>query len=510
MSHALPRTPDGARARGARKGTVAGRLLASYVVLLVAFAITMGLGVRDVRAAALEAELLRTSIVPLQLQLGQALAEQNVLATQLNHVTAAKNPSDVRAWVDTARRARPLTFAAARRAAESIPQGDSETARLREEVSRDLGVLEDESKTDSFGRLFEALAVGDRVAADKIQAELVKREADTTARLRATKSRIEATTERLTERARDRERRAIQLLLGMSGLTLLVGAALSIYARRVLRPLTAVTARAEAVAAGDLTPRPVVPDGSEIGELAQTFETMVEAIRDARSEIVKAERLATVGKMAARITHEIRNPLSAIGLNLELLEGELAEGGDSREQRDLVLAIKGEASRLSRIAEQYLSMARRPTPVLASEAPGDVVEELLAFVKIELERAGVTATLELDPDVPAVPLDEGLFRQALQNLLRNAREAMPDGGTILVKVARATGGGVDLTIEDSGPGIPEALRATIFDPFVTTKEQGTGLGLAVTREIIEAHGGVITCEPRADRGTRFRIHLPES
>lgn len=495
--------------RTPRRGTVATRLLASYLVLLSVFAVTLGLGITDMRAAAQEAELLRSSLVPLQLQIGQALAEQNVLATQLNHVTAAKNPSDVREWIETARRARPRTFAGARKIAEGISESDPEAAKLRADVIRELGALEEEVKGDSFGRLFEALVIGDKPAADRIQAELVKREADTTSRLRAIKSRIETASEVLTQRARDRERRAIQLLLGMGGFTLLVGAALSIYARRVLKPLSAVTSRAEAVAAGDLTPRPAVDDSSEIGELAQTFETMVGAIRDARAEIVKAERLATVGKMAARITHEIRNPLSAIGLNLELLEGEIAEGGDPKEQRELVGAIKGETQRLSRIAEQYLSMARKPSPTLAPESAGEIALELLAFMKPELDRSNIRVITDVDEDVPSIPIDEGLLRQALLNLLRNAREAMPDGGEIAVRVAKAAGGGADILVEDRGPGIPEELRATIFDPFITTKEQGTGLGLAVTRDIVEAHRGMIACEAREGGGTTFRIHLPE-
>ncbi len=492
--------------RPPRRGTIATRLLASYLVLLVAFALTMSLGVRDMRVAAREAELLRSSLVPLQLQIGQALAEQNVLATQLNHVTAAKNPSDVREWIETARRARPITFAAARKIAEGIEATDPDAAKLRADVARELGALETEVKGDTFGRLFEALATGDKPAGDRIQAEIVKREADTSSRLRAMKGRIESATEVLTERAR--EARAIQLLVGTSVLTLLVGVALSLYARRVLRPLSAVTARAETVAGGDLTPRPVAADSSEIGELARTFETMVEAIRDARAEIVKAERLATVGKMAARITHEIRNPLSAIGLNLELLEGEIAEGGDLKEQRELVAAIKAEAARLSRISEQYLGMARRPAPTLAPEAVGEIAVELMAFLKPELDRAGIAGRVEVADDVPVIAVDEGLLRQALLNLVRNAREAIYDGGEILVRVEPAPAGGVDVSVEDTGPGIPDELRATIFEPFITTKEQGTGLGLAVTREIVEAHRGTIACEAPERGGTRFRLRLP--
>jgi signal transduction histidine kinase len=312
--------------------------------------------------------------------------------------------------------------------------------------------------------------------------------------------------------ARRREDRSIQLLVGLALLSLLVGVMTSLYARRVLLPLSAVTARANAVARGDLTPHPVVDTNDEIGELATTFESMVAAIQRARSELVQAERLATIGKMAAHVTHEIRNPLSAIGLNVELLEEEVSASGD-KEPMALVQAIKSEVDRLSRIAEQYLSVARRPRPRLERERVDDLVRELCAFVRPELDRAGVALRVHTDPELPEVELDESQLRQALLNLIRNAREAMPKGGELSVEAVLVRGedegpGGVEIRVDDTGSGVPEELRASIFDPFFTTKQRGTGLGLAVTREIVEAHHGTIACEPLPERGTRFRIVLP--
>jgi signal transduction histidine kinase len=118
--------------------------------------------------------------------------------------------------------------------------------------------------------------------------------------------------------------------------------------------------------------------------------------------------------------------------------------------------------------------------------------------------------VNVDADLPDALVDESLFRQALLNLVRNAREAMSKGGELVINLRTATDGGIDLTIEDSGSGVPEELRASIFDPFFTTKQRGTGLGLAVTRDIIEAHGGTIRCEGRDEGGTRFGIHLPKA
>lgn len=494
--------------------TVARRILVSFGVLLVAFAVTAGWSVLAFRQAARDSERLRAGYVPLLLRIGETLAEQNVFTTQLNHITSAQNPGDAREWLETARRARPLTFAYLREAAEGLAGDDGGRdeglAAFREETLREVTALEQVLAADParFAQLLQALSAGDRAAAERAQGELIKRESEGASRLRVIKARVEERVERLNADARAREVRSLQLLLGLAALTFAVGVGTSLHARRVLRPLTAVTERAKAVAEGDLTPRDVVVTHDEIGELAGTFESMVAAIDRARAEVVQAERLATIGRMAAHVTHEIRNPLSAIGLNVELLEDEFSRAGDV-EASQLLAAIKAEVERLSRIAEQYLSVARRPAPRFEREGLDDLVRELFAFLHPELERARIAVDIGVEPDLPEVELDEAQLRQALINLVRNAREAMTGGGRIRVRLGRAAGGGVELLLEDDGPGIPEELRAAVFDPFFTTKERGTGLGLAVTREIVQAHGGDIVCESAEPRGTRFRIYLPQ-
>jgi len=134
---------------------------------------------------------------------------------------------------------------------------------------------------------------------------------------------------------------------------------------------------------------------------------------------------------------------------------------------------------------------------------GDVVE----FARRDVERAGCTVELHVQARLPPALFDEGQLRQALLNLLRNAREAMPRGGPIDVRVA-AEGMSVVIDVNDRGGGVPEEIRARVFTPFFSTKGEGTGLGLAITRHIVEAHGGTVTCEPRDGGGTTFRVALP--
>jgi signal transduction histidine kinase len=484
----------------------------AFAAVLVAFSITMAWSVFAQRRAAQEALLLRTGYVPLLLSLGTALETQNLVSAQLNHITDAKNPADVRGWIETQRRLRPLAFAGVRSAVDRglRPRKDPRAQQLGDDIVAEVGAIEAFLGTDGarWQTLFAALQQGAQEAAEEERAQLIEMEVEGARRLRELGRHVERAMDELSLEAAARERRAIELLLLLVALSLAVGLATAFYASRVLGPLGRVTERARAVATGDLRPMEVKAGDDEIGELARTFETMVGAIDRARSDLVAAERMAAVGRMAAHVTHEIRNPISALGLNVELLEEEVAMmPPEAEEARQLLRAIRGEVDRLAGLSEQYLSLARRPTRHLEPGDVGELSASLLSFLRPELERAGVQCRAVIEEGLPEVNLDEAQLRQALLNLVRNAREAMPGGGELELRVVAAEGG-VEVLLDDTGPGIPEAVRASIFAPFFTTKKQGTGLGLAVTREIVDAHGGRITCEERRPHGTRFRIWLP--
>ena len=177
------------------------------------------------------------------------------------------------------------------------------------------------------------------------------------------------------------------------------------------------------------------------------------------------------------------------------------------EAKSLLGAITREVQRLEHLSEEYLRVARLPQPRMEADDLASTVRDIVEFAKPEMVRAGLELHLELASEVPPALFDEGQIRQALLNMMRNAREAMPDGGTIDVYV-RAEGMSVVVGVDDRGAGIPEDVRARIFDPFFSTKGEGTGLGLAITRQIVEAHGGSIACEGREGGGTSFRILLP--
>jgi signal transduction histidine kinase len=212
-----------------------------------------------------------------------------------------------------------------------------------------------------------------------------------------------------------------------------------------------------------------------------------------------------------------------MALNIELLEDELPK--DSSEARTILAAVQKELSRLTALTEQYLSIARNRDAKVEPEDLVSLVREAVKFVERDLARRQVRIELRL-PDRPVIlPLDEMQLRQALFNLIRNADEAMPDGGNITISLAFAERSAnevplsgesrtvnasriVRLTVEDEGTGIEPEFAVKVFEPFVSTKVTGTGLGLAVTQQIVVGHGGRIYCESRIEGGARFVLEFP--
>ncbi|MBW2586988.1 MAG: HAMP domain-containing protein [Deltaproteobacteria bacterium] len=253
----------------------------------------------------------------------------------------------------------------------------------------------------------------------------------------------------------------------------------------------------------------VTPFGDEAGEGGVRGVLVVaDDVSDAiatKSRLIHTERLAAIGRMAAHVTHEVRNPLSSIGLNVDMLGDELHEPGS--ESKRLLESIQQELERLESITEEYLRLARLPEPSLTPDDPTHLLRDAAEFVRREMDAAGVALHLDLASQLPAVAMDEPQLRQALLNLLRNAREAMPDGGTAKLEATRYDGG-VRIQVHDEGAGIEEEAREHVFDLFYTTKERGTGLGLPLTQQIVVAHGGSIACKPRHPHGTTFEVWLP--
>lgn len=487
-------------------------MLVSFAITGLAFAATLGWGIAAQRRAADDSVELGRGYVPVAMRLAQLRAAQTTLSTLVDGIPDEREPGSTRALLETLVGARRTMFVETRVAlTQTLPEvGGSATHLLVPRLAAELDAVEAllDSDRSLFDRLFTAIANGDRDGVNQTLVSLGAVEHEADKRLRLLAARLSASIDELSSGARERELRSIWALAVLAALTLAVGAVVSLHVRRLLAPLARVTARAQSVSRGELTARQVAPSDDEIGQLEWAFENMVAGLARAQALSLSNERLAAIGKMAAHVTHEIRNPLSAMSLNVELLEEEIAQGTTRRaEITNLLAAIQREVQRLEHLSEEYLRVARLPQPRMEADDVLTAVHDVVEFARREIENAGCTVTIEATTGIPSVRFDEAQLRQALLNLLRNAREAMPGGGPIDVRVA-AEGMSVVIDVADRGGGIPEAIRPRVFDPFFSTKGEGTGLGLAITRHIVEAHGGTVTCEPRDGGGTLFRLALP--
>lgn len=221
------------------------------------------------------------------------------------------------------------------------------------------------------------------------------------------------------------------------------------------------------------------------------------------------DRYAEIARLAGGLAHEIRNPLSTIRLNMELLAEELEKIESPQQRRALsrIATMQRECERLQGLLDDFLSYARVQQAVLEPADLNEQVHETLEFFRPKAEAGKVEVFEYLEPNLPKVRLDRKAFQAALLNLLLNAEQAMPNGGQLVVGT-ESTPRGVALHIIDTGSGIDARGLSRMFEAFYSTKAGGSGLGLPTTKRIIEAHGGTIFVQSEVGRGTHFTIELP--
>lgn len=281
------------------------------------------------------------------------------------------------------------------------------------------------------------------------------------------------------------------LLVGLMavGLSMLLPILL---ARSIARPIEELARAVSGRPTSDLP----VPAGApaEVAGLTERFNRLL-------AEVRRAEQLSTVGRVAAMMAHEIRNPLSSMKLNVQLLESRGDKAAREHARRLLV-----EIDRLAQGLDVLLDAAR-PAPLQRQKTPlSELVRDVVTFMKPRLDHWKVGVEVAAAP-APEVMADRMRLKGVLINLLLNAAQAMPEGGRIRISIAGANGSGARVTVQDDGPGVPESVRGRLFEPFVTTRPEGMGLGLAIARSVVEEHGGRVGYEP-ASPGARFWLELP--
>lgn len=326
-----------------------------------------------------------------------------------------------------------------------------------------------------------------------------------------------------------RRRRDEIVLTGVAIMGAIAMAVWYLTKRNISRPIQALIEGAAAIGAGELDRRIPITRKDELGQLAAEFNRMTENLKRAGEQILEeaakkvelerqlqqSEKLAAVGRLAAGLAHEIGTPLNIISGRAEYLLAEMEEGDSKechpeRERRAKGLSIIiDQIERIRRIIEQLLGYARVHPPQIAPTPLPQVLSNVLSLLDHELKQRNIQVELKVPEGLPDLAADPHLLQQVFVNLLLNALDAMPEGGHVRI-AALVKNGWMEMSVEDTGCGIPPEDLPRIFDPFFTTKKtgEGTGLGLSVVYGIVRDHGGRIEVKSEVGVGTTFVISLP--
>lgn len=244
----------------------------------------------------------------------------------------------------------------------------------------------------------------------------------------------------------------------------------------------------------------------EFGEVAASFNEMAASLREQMQKMQRTEQMVVLGEIAAGLAHEIKNPIAAINVSIEVL---LEELDISEEDRAVLLKVAEEVKRIDLLIRGLLNFARPSAPRYTVVDLNKSLERTAGLITKHPSFSSINIVKDYDEGIPEVLADPMQLQQIFLNLLLNSVEAMPAGGTITLRTShRPETGFVEVEVSDSGKGISEGVLGNIFKPFFTTKSHGTGLGLAITKQIVEQHGGTIVASNHSSGGLCFRIHLP--
>ncbi len=306
--------------------------------------------------------------------------------------------------------------------------------------------------------------------------------------------------------------RTVGLLGAAAGI--LIGAAIAWWASaRVTRPVRELAAGAREVAAGNWGARVTLDSRDEMGELAGAFNKMTEQLASQRDRLIQVERVAAWRELARRLAHELKNPLFPLQITVENLQR--ARNLDAAQFHEVfdesTSTLLAELSHLKSIIGRFSDFARMPAPRFEKVRLGEFLPDIARLFEPQWQAPGqprIESSIEIEDAAITVDADPDQLNRAVRNLVLNAMDAMPSGGTITLRARRGAGGAV-LEVADTGAGLTKEECERLFTPYYTTKTHGTGLGLAIVQSVVSDHGGKIGVESEPGKGSTFRIELPE-
>jgi two-component system NtrC family sensor kinase len=322
----------------------------------------------------------------------------------------------------------------------------------------------------------------------------------------------------LEDKFSDMRKRAIAMFLGITLVGMIVALIVSNFlARGILQPIRGLVSASGRWAKGDFDYRVKITRKDEIAKLEETFNFMVSSLKErddklreyTDQQIMKSERLATIGQLAAGVAHEINNPLGTISIYAQMVLDELDKDSDSC--RESMAVVMKQTNRAGRIVKDLLEFARQSEPEMRMLNITDVLTKAIAITTHPAELQNIRLLTDLTPELPDIQGDSDKLQQVFVNIIVNALQAMPEGGILTVRTRLTEDSGfVEIEISDTGCGIPQEHLSKLFDPFFSTKRtgEGTGLGLSVTLGIVEKHNGTIDVKSKVGEGSTFIIRLP--
>lgn len=300
----------------------------------------------------------------------------------------------------------------------------------------------------------------------------------------------------------------------VAGIGILLAIAVSLWlAARFSRPIEQLAAASQAVAGGNWDVQVEPGPGSELQQLAESFNTMTRQLVDQRDRLVQSERVAAWRELARRLAHELKNPLFPLQITVENLvrARELAPQEFDEIFRESTATLLAELTNLKMIIGRFSDFSKMPKPQLGYVSVNDLIKQVTTLHAGQLNdpKKPVKLDLKLDTSLTEIPLDADLFHRVLENLILNAIDAMPEGGTLSIRTG-AAGERARIEISDTGVGLTSEERGRLFTPYYTTKQHGTGLGLAVVQSVVSDHQGSISVTGETGRGTTFIIDLPRN
>ncbi len=307
------------------------------------------------------------------------------------------------------------------------------------------------------------------------------------------------------------QRQVVSTAMLVGGVGILVAVLASLwFAARVTRPVVSLAEAARRVAAGDLATKVEVESGDELGQLAASFNRMTEDLVQQKDRTLQAERVAAWRELARRLAHELKNPLFPLQVTVENLMRAKQKSPEVFEEvfQEGTATLLAEINNLKMIIGRFSEFSKMPQPQRRPTQVNDVVGSVLRVFHAQLqEKSQILVHAELAEALPEISADPDLLHRALQNLVLNAIDAMPQGGALTIRTA-TLGNRIELSVSDTGSGLTPEECGRLFTPYYTTKQHGTGLGLAIVQSVVSDHSGKISVESTKEKGTTFHIELP--